>query len=79
MKLIEISRINVKLIEEVESYSFFRWINENIYRLNYRQESALTKVTTITYRLHLCSKPNYIPLDDTKKYTLPNVNDLISW
>ena len=40
MKLIEILEINVKLIEEVESYSFFRCMNEKIYRLNYRPENC---------------------------------------
>ena len=58
MKLIEILWINVKLIDEVKSYSFFRWING----LNYNQKSALRKVTTITYLLHWCTKPNYFPL-----------------
>ena len=60
MKLIEILGINVKLIQ-VESHSFFRYINEKIFKLNYRQESELKEVTTITYLLHRCTKPNYIP------------------
>ena len=30
MKLIKIFGINVKLIEEVESYSFLRWMNDKI-------------------------------------------------
>ena len=46
MKLIKILEINVKLIEEVESYSFFRWINKNIYRLSYRQKSKLRHKNT---------------------------------
>ena len=69
MKSIEILGINVKLIPEVESYSFFRRINEQIHRLNYRQISALRKVTTVTYFLHWYTKPNYIPLHDTKIHT----------
>ena len=40
MKLIEILGIKVKLIEEMESYSFFQRISEKMYTLNYRQKSA---------------------------------------
>ena len=36
LKLIEISGINVKGIEGVESYSFVWWISETIYELSYR-------------------------------------------
>ena len=79
MKLIEIFEIvfDVKLIEEAESYSFFRLINEKIYRFNYRQKPALWKVTTITY--HRTHVQNRIIFHRTiQKYTLSNVNDLIS-
>ena len=66
MKLIKILVINVKLREEVEPYSFFRRIDEKMYRLSCRQKSALRQFTTVTYPLYLCTKPNYILLNDIK-------------
>ena len=58
MKLIEILGINVKLIDKVEYFSFFRWINEKNLQANCHQKPALRKFTTITYPLHWCKKSN---------------------
>ena len=43
IKLFEILVINVKLRDEVESFSFFWWINDKMYRLisNYHKKFAL--------------------------------------
>ena len=47
MRFIEILGINVKLIEEVKSYSFFRRIDKKIYRLNPDRNLHLEKLQQI--------------------------------
>ena len=65
MKLIEILKINMKIIK-CNPIRFFDESMKKFTDSNYRQKSAFRKVTTITYPLHWRTKPNYIPLDYTK-------------